>query len=226
MGEVRRGVEGRGFVGLGVEGGVLFPGIEVVEGDDAGEGGENFDLRIAEAGRVLGPAKADEAALAELDEEVAELGFARGRDGFEVEAEALPDVVGGDDDGGGGGFEAGVVVETPKGEGEEGLGLVEAGEQAAVAGNGPELKDGAVGIGDEFEVERGEVFGELDLIVPGEEVEFAVAAGVAEEGAVGEEFGEDVGDGGAVVVADAVPGGEGGPGEGHDRGGVRRVVRG
>ena len=61
-------------------------------------------------------------------------------------------------------------------------------------------------------MQRREVIGELALILAGQQVKLAVAAGVSEQRSVREQFGEHVGQRGAVVFADAVPGFKGGPG--------------
>ena len=64
----------------------------------------------------------------------------------------------------------------------------------------------------DLEMQRREVIGELALIFAGQQVKLAVAAGVSEQRSVREQFSEHVGERGAVVFADAVPGFKGGPG--------------
>jgi len=69
-----------------------------------------------------------------------------------------------------------------------------------------------IGAGQEGEVKRCEVFAQLHLVFARQQIEFAIPPGISEQGTVGEQFGQDIRNGGSILLADAIPCGEVGPG--------------
>jgi hypothetical protein len=68
------------------------------------------------------------------------------------------------------------------------------------------LKNGAVGIGQQFEMQRRKEFTDLALVFTGKQIQLMVAASIADQRSVGEQFGQNLGERGAVLFLDAIPG--------------------